>query len=67
MTKVEEPHELSCSEKDKYDLWRQIAKRGALIALFEQFILILKYPEFYKAGAKEHIESRIEQLKSQII
>ena len=44
----------------------QCQKRDELIGLFEQLVLILKYPESYKEGAKEHVESKIEQLKIEI-
>ena len=74
MTKEEEPYKLSCSEKDKYDLYRQIAKRDELITAQELYIEYLVYAIKLEGmlrrstlGVRNERERWIEQLKSQII
>ena len=74
MTKEEEPYKLSCSEKDKYDLYRQIAKRDELITAQELYIEYLVYAVKLESilrettlGVRNEREKWIEQLKSQII
>ena len=74
MTKEEEPYKLSCSEKDKYDLYRQIAKRDELITAQKLYIEYLVYAIKLEGmlrrstlGVRNERERWIEQLKSQII